>query len=83
LQLKTRFQAQSRHDNPITDPNSDDRPNQKKASRKPARGTGSTTHTERKNTFLSATNPTTYTCLNKQKLRGLHLAPDGKAKLRS
>jgi hypothetical protein len=36
-----------------------------------------------KNTFLSATNPMTYTCPNKQKLRGLHLAPDGKAKLRS
>jgi hypothetical protein len=35
-----------------------------------------------KNTLLSATNPTTYTRLNKQKLRGLHLAPDGKVTLR-
>jgi hypothetical protein len=37
----------------------------------------------RKNTLLSATNPMTYTHLNKQKQRGLHLAPDRKAKPRS
>jgi PAS domain S-box-containing protein len=36
----------------------------------------------RKNTLLSATNPMTYPRLNKQKLRGLHLAPEGNATLR-
>src|SRR6266481_1374137 len=36
-----------------------------------------------KNTFLSATNPMTYTHPNKQKLRGLHLAASLGAKARS